>query len=592
METKIRSKFDFGGVLKVWPVLGFLICAAFTWGFVELKNQEAKMTEEKLKRIEGNYKVDVHPEAFGFFVRDGKLHLKMGGIEGSGQEVPLIYQGEGRFVISADHPNVFQFEIVGEKVKFILYAMGNAIPGRRLGNEGTKSMKEGAAGQKTEIKPSTKEKTRADILNEIEILGTQFEKNPDDKHIRFAYGKLLYQSGEFWQANDVVTPLIKEAEPSTEVLALGAGLAYLMADYDEAEKLYIRLIEAKKGDVSGQVMAKVGLVFTYYQTNQYAEAKKIKFPPGVKLPNWELMKSFEQNPYRMEWHNEKEVSIVPFLMTDPLPIMVLEFNGVSVHVIFDTGADTFILDNEIAAELGIDWVSRAMGSFGGGKKSEIGFGRVESVRLGDVTLRQVPVTILPTKRFSAAFENGKYTLGGFIGTAGLKQFLSTLDYKNGWLILREKTAENAQKLRKELEGKVAAEMPFVLKHTHMMMARGSLNGIKGLTFFVDSGLASSACFSAPAQTLEYAGIPIPETKVDESSVGGGGGQWASGTFPIESIGLGPLRQSHVTGEYGAMTPASYWSSGFIQDGLISHRFLRQYSSWTLDFDSMIFIFTK
>jgi hypothetical protein len=382
------------------------------------------------------------------------------------------------------------------------------------------------------------------------------------------------------------------AEPLADALALAAELEYLLANYDAAEKLYGRLVEAKEGDVSGQVMAKTGLVFTYYQTNQYDKAKGVEFPPGVKLPNWELMKASVDNPYGMEWHSEEEVSTVPFLMTDPLPILTLEFNGMPVHVILDTGADTFILDNEIAAELGTEWVSKAMGSFGGGKKSEIGFGKVESVKLGDVSLSEVPVTIMPTKRFSAAFQNGRYTLGGFIGTAGLKQFLSTLDYKNGQLVLRERTDDNAGKLRKELKGRIAAEVPFVLKHTHVMIAKGSLNGKTGLNFFVDSGLASSACFSAPIQTLEYVGIPIPETEVDENDVGGGGGKLASGSFPIKSIGLGPLTQSNVTGEYGAMTPASYWSLGFIHDGLISHRFLRQYSSWTLDFDTMTYIFEE
>jgi hypothetical protein len=31
--------------------------------------------------------------------------------------------------------------------------------------------------------------------------------------------------------------------------------------------------------------------------------------------------------------------------------------------------------------------------------------------------------------------------------------------------------------------------------------------------------------------------------------------------------------------------------GFIQDGLISHKFLRQYA-WTLDFEGMRMLFTK
>ncbi|MFQ6038494.1 MAG: hypothetical protein ACE5LV_07750, partial [Candidatus Aminicenantales bacterium] len=72
----------------------------------------------------------------------------------------------------------------------------------------------------------------------------------------------------------------------------------------------------------------------------------------------------------------------------------------------------------------------------------------------------------------------------------------------------------------------------------------------------------------------------------------GGGKWASATFPINTVGLGPLVQRDVLGEYGSRPPESYWSLGFIQDGLISHRFLRRYASWTLDFDRMTYIFTE
>ena len=108
----------------------------------------------------------------------------------------------------------------------------------------------------------------------------------------------------------------------------------------------------------------------------------------------------KEKPYQKEWHNEERVSVVPFLMTDPLPVLTIEFNGVPVQVIFDTGANAFILDNEIAAAMGIEWVSKAMGTFGGGLKAEVGFGKVDSVKLGDVTLKQVPIAILPTKRFS------------------------------------------------------------------------------------------------------------------------------------------------------------------------------------------------
>jgi hypothetical protein len=143
-----------------------------------------------------------------------------------------------------------------------------------------------------------------------------------------------------------------------------------------------------------------------------------------------------------------------------------------------------------------------------------------------------------------------------------------------------------------MAGRIAAEVPFVLYGTHMMMAGGRLNDKGGLTFFVDSGLASEASVTAPLQTLRHLGLAEPERQVAEGSVGGGGGAWASGSFDLETVALGSLTQSHLKGEYGARPPETYWQTGFIVDALISHRFLRQYSSWTLDFDAMTYLFER
>ena len=51
-------------------------------------------------------------------------------------------------------------------------------------------------------------------------------------------------------------------------------------------------------------------------------------------------------------------------------------------------------------------------------------------------------------------------------------------------------------------------------------------------------------------------------------------------------------QTDSLGEYGSTAPESYWALGFIQDGRISHNFLRQYDSWTLDFTDMVYYFSE
>ena len=231
------SKLNLGLTLRVCLILLFSMSLAFaiTKGNIMSENQEAKISEEELKRIEGNYKVDVHPDPFGFFVKDGKLWLKIGGLEGSGQTVPLIYQGDGKFKITPDHANEFEFKVEGDKVKFTLYSMGNAIQGYRLEE---KKPEAGEAATQEPAKPPKREKSRADILAEIKQIEPEFKKNPGDKEIRFKYGNLLYQSGEFWKARDVIAPLAQAPNPSDEALSVAAKLEYLIGNYDEAENLY------------------------------------------------------------------------------------------------------------------------------------------------------------------------------------------------------------------------------------------------------------------------------------------------------------------------------------------------------------------
>ena len=279
-------------------------------------------------------------------------------------------------------------------------------------------------------------------------------------------------------------------------------------------------------------------------------------------------------------------------MTDPLPVMTVELNGTPVTVFLDTGGDVFILDDELAAEFGIDAVATAKGTFGGGRQADLGLGKVDALRIGTVTLENVPIMTLATKRFSPLFADGERPIGGIITTGVLRQFLATVDYEQAQLLLRERSDKGRAQLTGFLDGKRIVEVPFALDATHLMMARGGLDDRDGLTFFVDSGLASEAAFAAPLQTLQLAGIPVPETHVPEDGVGGGGGVWASGEFAIARLALGHLVQTDLKGEYGSRTPKTYWERGFIQDGLISHRFLRQYSSWTIDFDRMRYVFAE
>jgi hypothetical protein len=440
-----------------------------------------------------------------------------------------------------------------------------------------------------------------EYIHDYEISSDDYEQDNDK---RYTYARMLFHAGSFENAKDILMPLLDEEKPLSDSLFIMAELHYLSGDYSKSETLLQDILRHYSHNAKTRIRAQIYLLFIYYQLNRYEEAHDLfKEEKNIVLPYLELMKSFDGvKPYQLEWHNEHKVSakfysVVPFVYTDPLPLIKVQVEGVDIYAFIDTGGDLFILDSEIAAQVGAEIITSVTGVFGGGKKGDIQLAKVHMLSIGDVTMREVPVWILPTKRFSPLYEKADLSVGGIIGTGVLHQFLSTLDYENGRLILRPQSEKSIDVLQEEMKDKKVTEIPFYLWATHKMIARGRLNDKDNLTFFIDSGLASEACFIAPKQTLEYAGIPLPEVKIPEKSVGGGGeGLWPIGLFHIDTLGLDGLLQYDVTGDYGTLGEETYWEDaggitiGFIQDGIISHNYLRSYDSWTIDFIRMKMVF--
>lgn len=110
------------------------------------------------------------------------------------------------------------------------------------------------------------------------------------------------------------------------------------------------------------------------------------------------------------------------------------------------------------------------------------------MKLGDVDIKNVPVTLLSFEGISDAFEGYATDIHAIIGTNVLQQFISTMDYPSGQLILMPRNEAGEEKLSDMLaKDTVLEEVPFTLASTHYMYAKGSINGYEGLNMFVDSG---------------------------------------------------------------------------------------------------------
>ena len=161
-------------------------------------------------------------------------------------------------------------------------------------------------------------------------------------------------------------------------------------------------------------------------------------------------------------------------------------------------------------------------------------------------------------------------------TQVLKQFLSTMDYDNRRITLRERTPEALARFMRTFGDNPPVEAPFFMTGTHLMHAKGSLNGHAGMNYFLDSGLAMSMPMILVDETVELLGLEL-------NAIEGTSYSWT----PIQSHGLDGL----VQGATQAMTHVfveenPFWRSGFMMDALISHQYLWPLGSWTIDFDNM------
>jgi predicted aspartyl protease len=263
---------------------------------------------------------------------------------------------------------------------------------------------------------------------------------------------------------------------------------------------------------------------------------------------------------------------IPFVVTDPLPVVTLTANGVQANFIIDTGASDVVLDLDFADKIGVRSLSNSTGTFAGGKTATESSGRLNSLQLGSITVRNLPVHMLNTKNFSSEEFHGP--ISGIIGTVLFYHFLATIDYPNNQLILAPRRSAHV--------AKQDVAIPFWLASDHLMVAWGRLGKSDARLFLIDTGL-SGAAFTGPKSITDEAGIAV---SMDNPQMGeGGGGKVQMAPYDIPSLSLGPIKEEKLIGVYGAFPDPFETSLGFHLSGIISHQFFRPYAV-TFDFDQM------
>jgi Aspartyl protease len=161
--------------------------------------------------------------------------------------------------------------------------------------------------------------------------------------------------------------------------------------------------------------------------------------------------------------------------------LAVRVNGhAAEEMVLDSGASLSLLTESAAARLGVTFVPGATASAKGLHATDLPMrlGWVDSVRLGDVTLTDVPVGVLPdgTLTFETAAA-GVFRLNGVIGAHLMKEF--------DWRIAFGDRLVHARRLDR---GVVRGSKDQNLFFRRMKpMARASLNGQPWSLFLLDTG---------------------------------------------------------------------------------------------------------
>jgi len=393
----------------------------------------------------------------------------------------------------------------------------------------------------------------------------------------------LFRAGKFSEAGKLYSQVAAQnPKDYSAILQLGR-IALLSNRLDEAQKWLETALALQPENAD----AKIILAEAFYRRDEFQKAasalngidvssnKLIREQyPTLNVAMFESFKG--QTLYELKGNGTS--TRVKFVKTDPLPVINVRVNGgKEVTFFIDTGGSEVTLDTTFAKELGVPLFGAVQGTFSGGQHSEVQLGRIESITIGDWTVKNVPTAMLPLRQLSTGF--GVKQIDGIIGTTLFYHFLTTMDYPRGELVLRRKSAETLDEFTRSTGKRVA--VPIWMASDHFMVGWGRVETLSPTLLFVDTGLMGAGVKLAES-VINEAGIKLEQNRATEGA--GGGGKLKIVPYTVHQLSFGDIKEENVQGVYDGPFP---WENmfGFHLAGMVGHEFFKPYAV-TFDFQNM------
>ena len=394
----------------------------------------------------------------------------------------------------------------------------------------------------------------------------------------------LFQAGKFAEAGKVYSQIVAQnPKDFSATLQLGR-IALLSNRLDDTQKWLEKAISLRPDDADAKIM----LAQAFYRRDDFQKAAAALSGVDVssnklireQYPtlNVAMLESFKgQTPYELKGNGGS--TRVKFVKTDPLPLVNVRVNGgKEVTFFIDTGGSEVTLDTEFAKELGVPQFGAVQGIFSGGQHTQVQLGRIESLTIGDWTVKNVPTAMLPLRQLSEGL--GVKQINGIIGTTLFYHFLVTMDYPKGELVLRRKDTKSLEEFKAQSSGK-RVTVPIWMASDHFMVGWGRVETLPPTLLFVDTGLVGAGVKLAES-VIKEAGIKLEENKATEGA--GGGGTLKIVPYTVHQLSFGDIKEENVPGLYDGPFPWQYMF-GFHLAGMVGHDFFKRYAV-TFDFQNM------
>lgn len=234
----------------------------------------------------------------------------------------------------------------------------------------------------------------------------------------------------------------------------------------------------------------------YYKDAAEALRKFLKYSPRTDVERREriagVIKFYtylgNSNIYRISGKS----ATIPFRLKGRRPHLELKVNNKElVRFVVDTGAGVTVISATAAKRLGVKEVARGGNAYavGGTGSFPIVYGVIDELAIGDIKIRTVPVYIRQIHSSGTAPED---VVDGYIGIAILSNFLTTLDYLEGQLLVETKDKKMDLQQAASTEHSI---LPFRITESGLISVEVKLEDTASCNFLLDSGASSSVLAS-------------------------------------------------------------------------------------------------